>query len=183
MPEPDARIRSYLTAFFNDWLTGMSGPLSVPFAAAAVWSSGHVQRVLWGCLAVAAGVFGSYRVWRKERIDACAELETLRAEKDTDVAQRDAEIATLNARVAELSRNPFADDLLQHVRQVVGYSMTHNGQLLLRWLLIHGRIHYSELFMPDISLDTQTEQMEIAMKAGIVRREKVQAGLGSPTTW
>jgi hypothetical protein len=169
MPEPDIRFRTYLKAFFNDWLTGMSGPLSVPFAAAAVWSSG-LQRVLWGCLAVVAAAFGSYRVWRKERGDANAQLGSLRAAKDS-------EIAALNKRVAELSRKPHSEDLERHVRQAGGGQMTHNGHLLLRWLLIQGRIHCPEQFIPDISLDTQHKQMEIAVKAGIVRREQEQAGL------
>jgi hypothetical protein len=71
----------------------------VPFAAAAVWSSGHVQRVLWGSLAVVAAVFGSYRVWRKERIDASTRLESLRAEKDS-------EINRLCDRVTEITSKP-----------------------------------------------------------------------------
>lgn len=70
----------------------MSGPLSVPFAAAAVWSSGHVQRILWGCLAVAALLVGSYRVWRKERIDSSAHL-----------AVKESELAELRERVASLT--------------------------------------------------------------------------------
>jgi hypothetical protein len=80
------------------------------------------------------------------------------------------------ARSAE-SQDAFADDLVQHVRQAVGRTMTLSGQLLLRWLLIQGRVECPQQFMPEIALDTQNKQMEIAVKAGIVRREQEQSGL------
>ena len=44
--EPDIRLLTYLRAFFGDWLTGMSGPLSVPFAALAVWSQQREQKII-----------------------------------------------------------------------------------------------------------------------------------------
>jgi hypothetical protein len=72
----------------------MSGPLSVPFAAAALWSSGHVQRVLWGSLAVVAAVFDSYRVWRQERRDASTQL----AAKESDLAQLCDHVAELSSK-------------------------------------------------------------------------------------
>src|SRR5690349_5925072 len=64
---PDTRFRIYLKAFFGDTLTGMSGPLSVPFALAALFVSSHGQKVLYGCLAALCALFASYRVWRNER--------------------------------------------------------------------------------------------------------------------
>jgi hypothetical protein len=91
MAATDIRLRTYLTAFFNDWVTGMSGLLSVPFATAAVWSSEHVQRILWGCLAAAAFVFGSYRVWCNQRIDGTAPL-----------AKKESGLYELRERVASL---------------------------------------------------------------------------------
>ena len=62
-----------------DWLTGMSGPLSVPFAALAVWSEQRQQKIIWGCLAVFAAMFGSYRVWRKERITRHQEVTQMQS--------------------------------------------------------------------------------------------------------
>jgi len=59
----------------------------------------------------------------------------------------------------------------------VGYTMTRSGQLLLRWLLIKECIESQQPFMPDISLEKQYKQMEIAVNAGIVRREQEQTGL------
>ena len=79
--------------------------------------------------------------------------------------------------VAELHQNPFPEYLVKHVRQTVGYTMTHSGQLLLRWLLIQGRIECTQRFMPEISFDTQTTQLDLAVNAGIVRREQEQGGL------
>jgi hypothetical protein len=55
--------------------------------------------------------------------------------------------------------------------------MTRNGQLLLRHLLLHGRIECQLQFLPEISLDLQNQQMEIAVKHGIVRRLEETTGL------
>jgi len=170
MPEPDARFTTYLEAFFSDLLTGMSGPLSVPFAALALWVSSRTQKILWGGLAALCALFASYLVWRKERINGSVVLGTLRTEKD-------AQILALNQRVAELSRKPYSEDLERHVRQALGYQMTLSGHYLLRWLLIHRRIECDRQFIPEISLETQNREMEIAVEAGIVQREQEQSGL------
>src|SRR2546425_4551062 len=77
--EPDIRLLTYLRAFFGDWLTGMSGPLSVPFAALAVWSQQREQKIIWGCLAAVAAMFGSYRVWRKERMTRHQEVTQMQS--------------------------------------------------------------------------------------------------------
>lgn len=66
--------------------------------------------------------------------------------------------------------NSFAEERFRHVRQVVRDTMTLNGQQLVRWLLLHGRIECTQPFMPEISLETQNRQMEIAVQAGVVQR-------------
>jgi hypothetical protein len=66
----------------------------------------------------------------------------------------------------------YSEDLEQQARQVVGYVMTLNGQHLLRQLLIHGRFRSTQQFMPEISMNTQNEQMSIATEAGIVKQEQ-----------
>jgi hypothetical protein len=81
--KPDVGLMTYLRSFFADWLTGMSGPLSVPFAALAVWSEQKQQKAIWGSLAVVAALFGSYRVWRKERLSHCAEITQLQSQVAT----------------------------------------------------------------------------------------------------
>jgi hypothetical protein len=80
-------------------------------------------------------------------------------------------------RSSETLHDEFAQDLMQHVRQVVGQTMTRSGQLLLRWLLFQERIDVLQRFMPEISIETQHKQMDVAVNAGIVRREREQGGL------
>jgi len=92
MPSPDTRFRTYLKAFFRDMLTGMSGPLSVPFAVAALWASSRTQKTLYAGLAVLCAMFASYRVWNKERSEASAKL-----------AVKDSELAELRERVTSLA--------------------------------------------------------------------------------
>jgi hypothetical protein len=67
-------------------------------------------------------------------------------------------------------QHSFDEERIRHVRQVVGKTMTLNGQHLLRWLLLHNRIECARQFMPEISIETQNRQMEIAVQAGIVQR-------------
>jgi hypothetical protein len=77
---PNAGLLTYVRAFFSDWLSGMSGPLSVPFAALAVWSEQSRQKIIWGCLTVAAALLGSYRVWQRERLARHAAMAELQGE-------------------------------------------------------------------------------------------------------
>ena len=94
MPAPDTRFRTYLKAFFSDLLTGMSGPLSVPFVIAALWVSSRTQKTLYAGLAVLCALFASYRVWQKERKDASAQL-----------LQKDSELLVLREQVASLTKS------------------------------------------------------------------------------
>ena len=73
--------------------------------------------------------------------------------------------------------NSLDEERLRHVRQVVRYAMTFNGQQLLRWLLLQGRIECVQQFLPEISIPTQNHQIEIAVKAGIVRRVEERGAL------
>jgi hypothetical protein len=75
-----------------------------------------------------------------------------------------------HASVSEPNANPFLEEKVRHVRQVVRETMTLNGQLLLRWLLLNRRIECGKQFMPEISIDTQNRQIKIAVEAGIVQR-------------
>jgi hypothetical protein len=72
--QPDLRLTTYLRAFFSDWLTIMCGPASVPFTVLAIWSTQRTNKILWGCFAIVCGIYGSYRVWRKERLNAYKKL-------------------------------------------------------------------------------------------------------------
>ena len=61
--------------------------------------------------------------------------------------------------------------LERQVHQIVGFEMTHEGQLLLNYLLTVGKAEFGRQFLPEVSLDTQNKQMEIAVKRGLVRCE------------
>jgi hypothetical protein len=84
---------------------------------------------------------------------------------------------TLQLEISDPNRNPWEVELEQSTRQVLGHMMTHDGCILLRWLLLKGKIECSEHFIPEIGLDVQNRQMEIAVKNGLVRREEEQVGL------
>lgn len=172
----DIRLRTYLSAFFSDWLTGMSGPLSVPFAAAAIWSSSQIQKVLWTCLAVAAAVVGTYRVWRKERSTWAAEIEKLNMASDQ-------EIASLNERITILSRKPDPEDLERTARQVMQYQMTLEGRHVLRYLLFHEPVEIGRLSFPEIPQDRQYAQIEIAMRNGLLKHKEDRQGALVRTYW
>ena len=94
----DTRLRTYLKAFWNDWLSRMCGPLSVPLGAMAVFWKNAPVKELWGVLAIVAFFVASYRVWRNERSVRLNEFENYQ-----QTAQ--AEIAVLNEKNATLSSN------------------------------------------------------------------------------
>jgi len=178
--EPDLRFRTYLRAFFADMLTGMSGPLSVPFAALALWASGRTQKILWGCLAVLCAIFASYRVWRNERRDAGAQLEAVTSAKATEVeslrAEKDVEIAALKERITELSRKPYTEELKRITEQVLDYEMTLEGRHVLRHLMIHEPVEVGRVFIPEVPQERQHAQLGIAMQRGLVQhREEGQS--------
>src|SRR4051794_37826461 len=59
-------IWKFLRAIWSDWPSRMSGPLTVPFAAAALFLPGNASRLLFGTLAVLCGIVSCYRVWAVE---------------------------------------------------------------------------------------------------------------------
>jgi hypothetical protein len=112
--QPDTSLTTYLGAFLSDWATGMSGPLSVPFTAMAVWSTQPIQKMLWGCLAILSLVFASYRVWRKERIQASARLDAIKSAAEERIARKDAEIANRDQKIQALTEKPKRSAAEQH---------------------------------------------------------------------
>jgi hypothetical protein len=55
--------------------SGLSGPLSVPFAIAALRTTSQVQRILYAVLAFLAAWFAAYRIWLREYNRAETELQ------------------------------------------------------------------------------------------------------------
>jgi hypothetical protein len=84
---------------------------------------------------------------------------------------------TLQLEISDPNRNGWNVQLERQVHQIVDYEMTHEGQLLLNYLLRVGKVECPIQFLPEISLDTQNRQMDIAVKRGMVRREQESGGL------
>ncbi|HXZ26515.1 MAG TPA: hypothetical protein VEG08_00795, partial [Terriglobales bacterium] len=83
---------AFLRGLMGRWFTAMSGPLTVPFAALALFVSSTRYRVLYGCLAVVCGLVAAYGTWRDERRKKVA-LVTVAEER----------LATLAAQVARVA--------------------------------------------------------------------------------
>ncbi|HXX72466.1 MAG TPA: ATP-binding protein [Candidatus Acidoferrales bacterium] len=83
---------------------------------------------------------------------------------------------TLQLEITDPSRNAWEVELELSARMVLGNMMTHGGRILLGWLLKQERIECQVQFMPEFSLNTQNEQMEIAVKQGLVRRSYERSG-------
>jgi hypothetical protein len=83
----------------------------------------------------------------------------------------------LQLEVSDINRNAWNIELERHVHQIVDYEMTRDGQLLLHYLLRVGKVECPTQFLPEISLDVQNKQMDIAVKRGMVRRDQEPGGL------
>lgn len=152
---------TYLKALFSDWLTGMCGTLSVPFAAIAVlWAHASAAKLLWGCLATLAFVVAGYRVWRKERNVRIKNIEDF------------------NSQIAILERKPYEEELGTQAAELIG-RLSAEGRILLRHLVEREPLEVGRRFKPEIAQDSQDAQMSIAYGSGIVRHNEVRTGNGN----
>jgi hypothetical protein len=78
---------------------------------------------------------------------------------------------TLQLEISDPNRNAWNVQLERQVHQIVGFEMTHEGQLLLNYLLTVGKAEFGRHLVQEVSLETQNKQMEIAVKRGLVRCE------------
>lgn len=163
----DLALRAYVAAFFGDWITGMCGPASVPFAAIALWANARYVKVLWGCLAVLCFFLASYRVWRKERNTSLREHENAESER-----------AALAEELAFLSRKPYGEDLVKTVKELLG-QLSDEGKAVLRQLLRTEPVENGRPILKDVSVDRQYEQVAIAFGMGVLRHEEQRAGSGN----
>ena len=159
----------------------MSGPLSVPFAALAVWASNRGQKILWGCLAAICAVFATYRVWKGERVRASLDIDSLKSSQESEInslrTKKDAEIAVLSGKVQELSRKPYSEELERMAKQVLFQQMTLEGRIALRHLMIHEPIEVGRTFTHDITQDRLHAQLGVAMQSAIVQHRVEEHGL------
>jgi hypothetical protein len=68
MAASEVGLKAYLKGFTFNWLTSMSGPLTVPFAILALFVSNTAYRIAFGCLAGLCAILTPYWVWRTERV-------------------------------------------------------------------------------------------------------------------
>jgi hypothetical protein len=61
-----ASITDFTRALLGDWLTRMSGPLSVPAAVAAFWVQNDTAKILLGLTAFVCIWVTAYRLWKHE---------------------------------------------------------------------------------------------------------------------
>jgi hypothetical protein len=128
----------------------MCGPITVPFAAVAAWSTATSAKLLWASLAVIAFLVASYRVWRSQRIHSDSEIERRQAE------------------IQELRRKPYTEELGRQAEALLNL-LSPDGQQLVRHLLEREPIEQGRRFRPDITQDTQDLQLSIAYGTGIIR--------------
>ena len=84
MPKPEATIKEFLRSFGGQWFTKMSGPLTVPFAVAALFVPQTWLKLLFALLAIVCAAVSSYGVWAADRnalIKSEARLEEIELSK------------------------------------------------------------------------------------------------------
>lgn len=160
----------------------MCGVLSVPFAAiAALWAHGPSAKVIWIGSAVTVFFVASFQVWREERKNASKALEDLGVVKDAELKTlretKDAETERLSKEVARLSRKPYQEDLRIRGESALA-KLSIEGKELLRHLLAHEPISVHIRFINSINDQTQSQQMNVACIAGVVRRIETRNGIG-----
>lgn len=83
---------------------------------------------------------------------------------------------TLQLEISDGKRSAWELGQEQSARQILGHMMTHEGRLLLGWLMKQGRIECTLQFMSAVSLTVQNRELEIAIKEGLVRCEQEDGG-------
>jgi len=143
-------LRNFIASFRGHWLEVMSGGFSVPFAAAAVFSSQTYQQVIFGALALMGAWFAAYRLWASER--------TARNEAEERVAQLENEYV----RALHLSAIDFGDQ--RHVKDA-----QHPDKILKREIqfvlnLVNTARHPVEYLVTRIAIDGKdlTEAFSLA---------------------
>jgi hypothetical protein len=79
---------------------------------------------------------------------------------------------TLQLEISDPNRNAWNVQLERQVHQIVSFEMTHEGQIVLNYLLTVGKAEFGRQLVQEVSLETQNKQMEIAVKRGLIRCEQ-----------
>ena len=83
----------------------------------------------------------------------------------------------MQLEIIDRNRNEWEVQLDRHVRHVVGQTMTLEGRMLLKHLLLQGTIDNGRQFMNEISMNVQNKQIQIAINHQIVIAEQESTGL------
>jgi len=145
------RIKEFLKAWWSDWLTRMSGPLTVPFAILALYVSSQSFRVLYAVLAIVCAIYTSYRIWLTERL----RVETLTHE----LGERQ-------------NRRPYDDERQGRAQRLLeGCSVRHRD--LLRFVLLH-QSPTAQAINGSTKLSSQevTQDIQQLEREDILRREE-----------
>jgi hypothetical protein len=79
---------------------------------------------------------------------------------------------TLQLEISDPNRNAWNVQLERQVHQIVSFEMTHEGQIVLNYLLTVGKAEFGRQLVQEVSLETQNKQMAIAVKRGLIRCEQ-----------
>jgi hypothetical protein len=74
MASTTSGIKDFALAVSSEWLTLLSGPLSVPVAVAAFFVPSDIVKILFGLIAFIGVWVTAYRLWKREH-DKVVELE------------------------------------------------------------------------------------------------------------
>jgi hypothetical protein len=110
-------IHEYLKAFWNDWVSLMSGAASVIFTFWAILTEPNNVNLRKGLWIVSALCFivGSYRVWLKER----AEVQRLNAESQKEINQIVREFEEIKANILLSSLEPVIGAELKRLKAFI----------------------------------------------------------------
>lgn len=93
-------IKGFFKAFGADWLTKMSGPLTVPFTIGALFAPGKWLKAIFAAMAILCGGAASYGVWAAERRALCS--------ADDDISKLK-EMPDIGGEILAVFWEPFTD--------------------------------------------------------------------------
>lgn len=102
-----APMRKFFSAIGRDWLARMSGPLTVPFALAALFLPSAAAKILFAVLAIVAALLTCYRIWKSE-YDRAESLEGQLSASDKQSAITSKDWKELADRFKEIGRDVSA---------------------------------------------------------------------------
>jgi hypothetical protein len=109
---------------------------------------------------------------------AAATPDSVKVESGTSTWEKlHSEVADLRQRNTELSRKPYVETLGKKA-EILLSQMNAKGKLLLRYVLENEPVEVGRNHFPSIPVEEQSQQMALAMTAGVIRHHEVRAGAG-----